>query len=190
MAEEGWLAPLIRELKDLRIPHRVSISIALIGAIFWVLTLATDVLGISAAIQSWRPWTLLAAFGGTITFLVGLGADVIEGRREKRNAEYARVKELQKSQAESAERVKFLHTMTPGERGACREFVAQNHRVRSYAPTGPVLELLRRGVLTRVSTNFSHMHEFSMEDWAWDYLRGHPELLDGTPPTSLVKPGS
>lgn len=85
----------------------------------------------------------------------------------------------------STARLKFLQNMTEAEREHCRKFVSGAKRtVWLNAEDGVVAELVRRGVIycatgvTHFDTRFEAMGtDFTMSDWAWDYLHEHPDSL-------------
>lgn len=84
----------------------------------------------------------------------------------------------------------FLRKMTDPERSICTRFIREERRTLWLsAESGVVNELLRRGVL-RVASNAGHLDMdsgdwslyFTMNDWAWDYLHEHKELLAAEKP--------
>ena len=181
MAEEPHgdrIAALIHSLRDLRISPRVSLSVAIIGAVFAVLTWAPDRLGIRSAIQSWRPWALLAAIGGATLFVVDLVYGASERRRSARKERRERRKAWEQREADRAANIEFLTNMTPVERATCKEFLDKNERSLVLNPTSGVLELTRRDVLRQISPAAWTYYHYSMSDWAWEHLRAHPELCD------------
>ncbi len=186
----GW-ASLVQALKDLRISPRISLSAALVGSVFAWLTWAPDWLGIRTAIQSWRPWLLLVAVAGTVTFVVDLSAVALEHarasrRKRERDAHYDRTAAekaqaaREQTQSDLAEKIKFLEQMTLGERQICQSFVVKGIRTQNLRADSAVLELARRDVLIRVSpSTLDEIQSYSMSDWAWEHLRVHKDLLDG-----------
>lgn len=185
----------IQALKDLRISPQVSLTVALVSAVLLGISWLPDLLGVRSTLESWRPWFVIGAVAGILTFLVGAMLDVVarrqaNARQRRKGVEYDRVAAEQaaaareQAETEHTQRVRFLAAMTLTERGTCHQFIARSFRSLALpAHDADVLELLRRGVLLQISSEVvldgegQPCRHYTMVDWAWEYLHEHPEAL-------------
>ena len=72
---------------------------------------------------------------------------------------------------------KKLRNLTTAEKVCLRAFM-QNRRAKFYY-RGPAQRLRAIGAITLISPyRRGEILEFMITDWAWDYLKTHPELLE------------
>lgn len=77
-------------------------------------------------------------------------------------------------------RRKYLDSLTPEEQAILAVYISQNTRTQSLPfNNGVVSGLEEVGVIYRAASvsEFAENFAFNIQPWAWDYLRGHPELL-------------
>jgi hypothetical protein len=188
MADEqtGNLAALLSALKDLRVSAQVSLSVAATSAILLAATWCQAILTAEPSILNWRPWLTLGSVGGLAFFLIGFLTDRVKARREERAAD-----ELE--QAENQKRIKMLEQLTIHEQNTLRVMLASASRATFITNHDPVQMLLvSRGIFVivgeppSVPKGMPVQFPAQMADWAWDYLREHPELVSltkgGLPP--------
>lgn len=82
-------------------------------------------------------------------------------------------------------REKYLHNLTPEERGYLAPYVLENINTQKFEiEDGIIGGLLSKEIVFR-SSNVFDMSEgvpYNIQSWAKDYLRDHPALLEGSIP--------
>jgi hypothetical protein len=188
MADEQTsnVAAILGALKDLRVSAQVSLSVAATSAILLAATWSNAIVNAEPSINNWRPWLTLGTVGGLAFFLIGLATDQVKARREKRAAEDLERTEHQK-------RIRMLEQLTITEQNTLRVMLASASRANFITDHDPVQMLLvSRGILVIVGApplvpkGMPVQFPAHIADWAWDYLREHPELVSlpikGLPP--------
>jgi Super-infection exclusion protein B len=179
MADEqtGNVAAILSALKDLRISAQVSLSVAATSAILLAATWSRTIVTVEPSIINWRPWLSLGTVGGLVFFLIGLATDCGEMWREQRTADNV-------ERAQSHMRVKMLQQLTINEQNTIRAMLMSASRATFISDSDPVpMLLVNRGILVAVGSPLKAPKGMPVQspvhiaDWAWDYLREHPELV-------------
>jgi hypothetical protein len=80
-----------------------------------------------------------------------------------------------------AERIQFLHRLSPDDKIVLRLFFDSNRRtieIRAFGLEVSTANLLvKRGILLSHSYFVAKGRPFTIQDWAWDYLNENPHLL-------------
>ena len=94
----------------------------------------------------------------------------------------ARILESMASRRARRVRRKYLHDLSPQERGYLLPYVEDKINTQNFAiEDGVIGGLARKGIVYRGSNVF-HVLEgapWNIQPWALEYLRRHPELLEG-----------
>jgi hypothetical protein len=115
-----------------------------------------------------------------------LDAAAARERASRQSAEAEEAAKAERAQAEQVERgIAYLNQMTERERAVAREFIDNESRTCWLSgESGVVSELRRRGVIYLANevghydTRLQAMAwDFTMRDWAWDYLHAHRDVL-------------
>jgi Super-infection exclusion protein B len=147
-------------------------AVILFAPVAWLVPL-----GIGPFVSQYRPYIGLFFLVATV-LLLGQGAKPV---RERIAREVANRQML----AKQRER---LHHLTTEEQVVLREFIARRTRTASlYWEDGVVRGLERDKVLWMVLpfARDGLPSDFNMENWAYDYLLTHPELVGLNRPTAV-----
>jgi len=73
---------------------------------------------------------------------------------------------------------KHLHQLTADEKKFCKHFLDGNGVLTHNFANGAISNLVAKGILIKGSQPWPHgLHDFTMQPWALEYLKNHPELL-------------
>jgi len=173
------IASIIGALKDLRVSTQVSLATTATALILLGATFIPGIATLAPGLLEWRAWLLLAAVAGLALFLVGLGADAMRARSERRNV-------VASESALTEKRILTLKQLTIDEQNRVRTFLVSVSRAgETYTRDSTIYRLMEQGIFEQVGEKFSRgsseRFSVSLSDWAWIYLREHPELLGITP---------
>ena len=83
--------------------------------------------------------------------------------------------------------IQSLHNLTPTEKQILCGYILPNERTQYLSiQDGIVNGLCAAGIIYRsanVGNLYGRGYAFNIEDWAWDYLQAHPELITEGVPT-------
>jgi hypothetical protein len=153
----------------------------------------TDLLGIALLLAV--ALLLIEAVALTVSWLRRKAEHQREGHERHEAAEHEKQERQRQRKREREALFSFLEGMTEPERALCRPFIQGEVRTALLSvEDGNVYELVRRQVLYG-SGSPSHYDrrlegngaDFTMTDWAWDYLREHPELVKPRPMKAPVR---
>jgi hypothetical protein len=172
------IAAILAALRDLRVSAQVSLSVVTASTIMLLASLSDRVIAFAPSIVGMRGWLLLAVVIGAAFFVIGLAIDRVKARREKSVVEWSK-------RARSRERATLLTHLTITEQNKLRPFLVAGSRVDYASANDPIAMLLvKRQVLEIVgepqqvgSRDMPQQFHMQLADWAWDYLREHPEVL-------------
>lgn len=167
----GWLKELLAWLRTTpALLWELLGTTALVCAALLVLPwYILEWLGFSQFEQTARPIVAIVGISALALLSVHGAAEVVRYVRHK-----------VRSTKEAEARRKRLHALTFAEQAILREYISRyESRTRPWGePHGVVLELQHEGILRRVSEQDQHGRApYSIEAWAWDYLRDRPELV-------------
>jgi hypothetical protein len=176
-------------IKVFAITTRVAIAMALATAAL-LFTPVPQWLGI--------PLTGRYRIGAAVLFVVSIAVLIAAGvmkvwelwtahRRDNRVWENDERRRRRQWRREHEGRIAILNGMMNPERTVCTEFILGDHRTVFLKPSGAVSTLVAQGVLQRLGElTTNELGEiganFMMEDWAWEHLREHRELVAMRPP--------
>jgi hypothetical protein len=173
------IAAIIGALKDLRVSAQVSLATTATALILLGATFIRGIATLAPGLLEWRAWLFLAAVAGLALFLVGLGADALKARSERKKVAAA-------ESAFTEKRILTLKQLTIDEQNRLRTIMLSASRAsETYSRDSTIFRLMERGIIEQVGEKFNRGANerlgVSISDWAWIYLREHPELLGVTP---------
>jgi Super-infection exclusion protein B len=75
----------------------------------------------------------------------------------------------------------YLHSLNPAEKKHCKYFVDNDGSPLPHNPAnGAIASLVLKGILWQPEHGWDWMYEFNIQPWALEYLKKHPELLQGS----------
>lgn len=156
-------------LAGLRLSIKKLLAVAVAtGFLIFVDDETRRALGFDRLYNEYKPW-----FGGL--FLLSAASFLIEGGAWGLG--------LTGWYIDRRKKLKRLHDLTQKEKEILRDYVNEDTRTQNYSIAyGVVAELEREGILSR-STDCvagpSQQSAYSIEPWAWSYLKKHRGLITG-----------